>query len=71
MNTPLVALHRTAYECPVNMAAGFEEMACRSSCQAISWNGIDEAVPGYSVGGQAFDAFRFRSPAMTARRAGS
>jgi hypothetical protein len=43
MNFAGVRLHGTTYESPVNVAAGFEQMACGSGGHTRSWHDIPES----------------------------
>ena len=43
----LVDSDGTAYKRPIDMAPGFEEMACRSGGQAAGWYSVGEPTPGY------------------------
>jgi hypothetical protein len=38
-----VRLHRTTYESPVDVAAGFEQMSCGRGGHSRSWHGIPES----------------------------
>lgn len=44
-----VRLDGATYECPVDVAAGFEQMACRSSGHTRSWRDILESGARQSV----------------------
>ena len=43
VNSTGVRLHRATYECPVDVAAGFEQMACGSGSHTRTWHDIAES----------------------------
>ena len=43
VNPTGVRLHRATYECPVDVAAGFEQMACGSGSHTRTWHDIAES----------------------------